>query len=80
MRKYSVDRLEKVSAIKVRNDQKALRSFFNFLESEGLWYDNPAKSLQLIKTNKVTRHAPDKEHVDKLLSAWDGEERWLKQR
>ena len=66
VRNYSVQRLEKVTPTKVRNDQKALRSFFNFLEDKGLWLDNPTKRMQLLKTKKVTRQAPDKEHVDKL--------------
>jgi integrase/recombinase XerD len=78
IRAYLDDRLEFVTPTKVRNDQKALRSFFNFLEAEGLWFDNPVKGMQLLKTKKVIRQAPDKEHVDKLLRAWDGRERRLK--
>jgi integrase/recombinase XerD len=78
MRNYSVMRLQQVTPTRVRNDQKALRGFFNFLEAEGLWLDNPAKGMQLLKTKKVIRQAPDKEHVDKLLGAWDGRERRLK--
>jgi len=78
VRDYSVMRLEKVTPTKVRNDQKSLRSFFNFLEIEGLWLDNPTKGLQLLKTKSVIRQAPEKEHVDKLLKAWNGQERRLK--
>lgn len=37
VRSYSVMRLQKVTPTKVRNDQKAFRSFFNFLEADGLW-------------------------------------------
>jgi site-specific recombinase XerD len=59
-----------ISPTKIRNDQKALRSFFNFLESEGLWLDNPAKGLRLTKTAKVIREAPESENVHKLLEAW----------
>jgi integrase/recombinase XerD len=80
VRNYSVQRLEHVTPIKVRNDQKALRSFFNFLEAEGLWLENPTKGLKLLKTKKVIRQAPEKEYVDKLLLAWQGEESRLKQR
>ncbi|MFC1987929.1 tyrosine-type recombinase/integrase [Chloroflexota bacterium] len=80
IRNYSVRRLQEVTPTKVRNDQKALRSFFNFLEAEQLWLDNPAKGLQLLKTPKVTRQAPEKEHVDKLLLAWQDKENRLKQR
>ena len=78
VRNWSVQRLQVVTPTKVRNDQKALRSFFNFLENEGLWLNNPAKGLQLLKTKKVIRQAPDKEHVDRLLRAWDGQDRRLK--
>jgi integrase len=80
LRNYSVQRLQVVTPTKVRNDQKALRSFFNFLEAEGLWLANPAKSLKLIKTDKVIRQAPDKEDVDKLLGAWAGSQQRIKDR
>jgi site-specific recombinase XerD len=70
VRNYSVQRLQEVSPSKVRNDQKSLRSFFGFLEVEGLWIDNPTKGLKLLKTDKVIRQAPEKEHVDQLLAAW----------
>jgi site-specific recombinase XerD len=78
VRNYSVMRLQKVTPTKVRNDQKALRSFFNFLENEGFWLNNPTKGLQLLKTKKVIRQAPEKEHVDQLLRAWDGQDGRLK--
>jgi len=74
VRNYSVQRLQKVTPTKVRNDQKALRSFFNFLEGEGLWLNNPTKGMQLLKVKRVIRQAPEKEHVDKLLTAWQGSE------
>jgi integrase/recombinase XerD len=69
-----------LSDIKLRNDGKALRGFFNFLESEGLWLNNPAKNLKLIKTAKVIRQAPDKADVDKLLGAWKGLRQRMKDR
>jgi site-specific recombinase XerD len=59
-----------ISDTKLRNDGKALRSFFNFLESEGLWLANPTKSMRLIKTAKVIRQSPKPEHVHALLNAW----------
>jgi intergrase/recombinase len=57
-RNYSVQRLQEVTPTKVRNDQKALRSFFNFLEAEGLWLDNPTRGMQLLKVRRVIRQAP----------------------
>jgi integrase/recombinase XerD len=78
VRNYSVMRLQKVTPTKVRNDQKALRSFFNFLEAEGLWLNNPTRGMQLLKAKGVIRQAPEKEHVDKLLTAWQGNDHRLK--
>jgi integrase/recombinase XerD len=80
LRNYSVERLQEVSPTKVRNDQKALRSYFSFLEVEGLWLSNPAKSLKLIKIKKIIRQAPDKADVDKLLGAWAGSQQRMKDR
>ncbi|MGA9099732.1 MAG: tyrosine-type recombinase/integrase, partial [Methanotrichaceae archaeon] len=80
VRSYLADRLVAVSPTKVRNDQKALKSFFNFLEEQGLWLDNPVKGMKLLKIAKVIRQAPDKEDVDKLLKAWRGSKRRLKER
>jgi len=80
IRAYLADRLVAVSPTKVRNDQKALKSFFNFLQEQGLWLDNPVKGMKLLKVAKVIRQAPDKEDVDKLLKAWRGLKRRLKER
>jgi len=78
VRNYSVQRLQEVTPTKVRNGQKALRSFFSFLEDEGLWLDNPTKGIQLLKVKRIIRQAPEKEHVDKLLGAWRGHDRRMK--
>jgi len=77
VRAYLAARLEKVKAkelseAKVRNDQKSLRSFFNFLEEQGLWLNNPVKHMRLMKIKKVIRQAPPAEDVNKLLQAWEG--------
>ena len=80
IRNYSVERLQKVSPTKVRNDQKAIRSYFSFAEAEGLWVNNPAKNLRLMKVAKVIRQAPDKAGVDKLLGAWAGSRQRMKDR
>jgi len=80
VRAYLADRLVKVSPTKVRNDQKALKSFFNFLEEQGLWLDNPVKGMKLLRVAKVIRQAPEKEDVDKLLKAWHSSKRRLKER
>ena len=69
IRAYLADRLVAVSPTKVRNDQKGLKSFFNFLQEQGLWLDNPVKGMKLLKVAKVIRQAPDKVDVDKLLKA-----------
>jgi len=57
IRAYLAKRLKVASQTKVRNDQKALKSFFNFLEGQGLWLDNPVKNMKLIKVAKVIRQA-----------------------
>jgi integrase/recombinase XerD len=71
IRSNLAERLKVVTPTKVRNDQKALKSFFGFLEEQKLWPDNPTKGMKLIKVRKVVRQAPDKEDVLKLLTAWD---------
>ena len=45
-----------------------------------MWLDNPVKGMKLLKIAKVIRQAPDKEDVDKLLKAWRGSKRRLKER
>ncbi len=72
IRNYLSERLKSVSPTKVRNDQKALRSFFNFLQDEGLWLANPVAKMKLLKVAKVIRQAPEPEDVEKLLNAWSG--------
>jgi len=77
VRAYLASRLEmvkagKLSEAKVRNDQKSLRSFFNFLEEQSLWLDNPVKTMRLMKIAKRIRGAPKAEDVERLLSAWQG--------
>lgn len=69
-----------VSDVKLRNDGKALRSFFNFLENEGLWLANPAKSLRLTKTARRIRQAPKPEHVNMLLDVWKDSPQRIKDR
>jgi len=80
IRAYLADRLKVISQTKVRNDQKGLKSFFNFLEGQGLWLDNPVKGMKLMKVNTVIRQAPNKDGVDKLLNAWHSSKRRLKER
>jgi site-specific recombinase XerD len=72
IRNYLSERLKEVSPTKVRNDQKSLRSFFNFLQEEGLWLANPVAKMKLLKVAKVIRKAPEPEDVEKLLNAWSG--------
>jgi hypothetical protein len=48
-RPHLVDGCKAVSATKIRNDQKVLKSFFNFLQEQDLWPDNTVKGMKLIK-------------------------------
>ena len=71
VRAILAERLKLVTPTKVRNDQKALKSFFDFLEHNELWLDNPVKDMKLIKVKKVIRRSPREEDVLRLLNAWD---------
>ena len=80
VRAYLAERLKVVTPAKVRNDQKATKSFFNFLEEQGLWLTNPVKGMKLMRVAKVTRKAPPQEDVQKLLEAWQGSQQRLRDR
>jgi integrase/recombinase XerD len=80
VRAYLAERLKVVTPTKVRNDQKALRSFFNFLEEQGLWVTNPTKGMKLMRVAKVIRKAPPQEDVQRLLAAWQGSDQRLRDR
>jgi integrase/recombinase XerD len=80
VRAYLAERLKVVTPTKVRNDQKALKSFFSFLEEQGLWLTNPVKGMKLMKVAKVIRKAPPAEDVQKLLEAWQGSQQRLRDR
>jgi integrase len=80
VRAYLADRLKVVTPTKVRNDQKALKSYFNFLEEQGLWLTNPVKGMKLMRVAKVTRQAPPAEDVQRLLEAWQGSQQRLRDR
>ncbi|MGD0794697.1 MAG: tyrosine-type recombinase/integrase [Dehalococcoidales bacterium] len=80
VRAYLAERLKVVTPTKVRNDQKALKSFFGFLEEQGLWLANPVKGMKLMRVAKVTRQAPPADDVDKLLKAWQGSDQRLRDR
>jgi hypothetical protein len=58
IRAYLADRLKVASQTKVRNDQKALKSFFNFLEGPGLWLDkeNNRKKLIYSKNKQIVAY------------------------
>jgi integrase/recombinase XerD len=72
VRAYLTERLGIVTPAKVRNDEKSLKSFFNFLEEQGLWLDNPVRGMRLMRVKKVIRQAPPAVDVNKLLQAWQG--------
>jgi len=80
VRAYLAERLKVVTPTKVRNDQKALKSYFNFLEEQGLWLTNPVKGMKLMKVAKVIRKAPPTEDVQRLLEAWQGSQQRLRDR
>jgi integrase len=80
IRAYLAERLKVVTPTKVRNDQKALKSYFNFLEEQGLWLTNPVKGMRLMKVAKVIRKAPPTEDVQRLLESWQGSDQRLRDR
>jgi site-specific recombinase XerD len=67
IRSYLARRLDSVSEVAVRTEQKALKSLFNFLYEEGLSGDNPMARIKLIKEPKKERECPSDEQVGALL-------------
>jgi site-specific recombinase XerD len=67
IRSYLARRLDSVSEVAVRTEQKALKSLFSFLYEEGLWGDNPMARIKLIREPKKERVCPSDEQVGALL-------------
>jgi integrase/recombinase XerD len=74
---YLDNRATSVTMVKVRNDYKGLRSFWDFLEKKALWPDNPMKTIEAPKAQSGKRKPPSKEAMEILLTAdyWQGRER-----
>jgi site-specific recombinase XerD len=69
IQRYLADRLDIVSPARVAMERKALRSFFKFLHSAGLWQTDPTANIKSIKVPYRERELPSKEDVAKLLRA-----------
>lgn len=66
---YLAKRLDKVSSARVSMERKALRSFFRFLYSAGLWPTDPTANLKRIRVTYRERTIPSEEDIAKLLKA-----------
>ncbi|MFC1893109.1 tyrosine-type recombinase/integrase [Chloroflexota bacterium] len=66
---YLAERLGKVSPARVAMERKALRSFFRFLHTAGLWQTDPTANLKHIKVSYRERELPSEEDITKLLKA-----------
>jgi len=63
--------LEGVGAAAVKNELKAIASFFSYLYEQGLWFENPTKTMKPPKVPKRRVKSPSQEEVAKLLSVVD---------
>ena len=68
IRSYLARRLNEVSAARVGNERKALKSFFAFLHEEGLWMTNLMNRIKSIKVRKRERALPTDDQIRKLLT------------
>lgn len=67
IQQWLADRLGQVSAARVSNDRKALRSLFSFLYDEGLWPLDPTAHLKAIRVRYHARELPEAEDVYRLF-------------
>jgi len=67
IQRYLAKRLVEVSSSRVNTDRKALRSFFRFLHSTGLWPTDPTQNLKPIKVSYSERDIPSEEDIAILL-------------
>jgi len=65
---YLADRLGKVSSARVSMERKALRSFFKFLHSAGLWQTDPTANIKSIRVRYRERELPSEDGIIKLLT------------
>jgi integrase len=66
---YLANRLDRVSSSRVAMERKALRSFFRFLHSSGLWPTDPTSNIKPIRVRYSKREIPSEEDIIKLLRA-----------
>ncbi|MFC1955302.1 tyrosine-type recombinase/integrase [Chloroflexota bacterium] len=66
---YLADRLGRVSSAKVSMERKALRSFFRFLHSTGLWLTDPTANIKSIRVRHKERELPSEDDIAILLKA-----------
>ena len=64
---YLAKRLNEVSSSRVNTDRKALRSFFRFLHSVGLWPTDPTLNLKPVKVSYREREIPSEKDIATLL-------------
>jgi len=67
IQRYLAQRLAEVSSSRVNTDRKALRSFFRFLHSTGLWPTDPTQNLKPIRVSHSERDIPGEEDIATLL-------------
>ena len=63
--------LRGISPTAVKSEFKALKSFFGYLHDQGLWPENPVRTLKPPRVPKREVKAPSPEEVLKLLSVAD---------
>ncbi len=61
------EELERVSPARVKMIRNALRSFFDFLHTQGLWPTNPVAHLEGIPVPKRERRVPEDHEIATLL-------------
>jgi len=64
---YLATRLGQVSSSRVNTDRKALRSYFRFIHTIGLWPTDPTQNLKPIRVKYKEREIPKDEDITKLL-------------
>jgi integrase/recombinase XerD len=65
---YVAKRLETVSASRVGNEQKALKSFFGYLRKRELWATNPCADMRLVREARREIECPTDAEITALLN------------
>ena len=69
IQRYLAERLGKVSSARVVMERKALRSFFKFLHTAGLWQTDPTANIKSIKVTYRERELPSEQDIVLLLKS-----------